>query len=282
MILDLVELATQAGYPTTQVNILAERPGRVVARLKGVDGSAVLKADVNAGAFGPEVAAIERLAPAGIPVPRVLAHLPGEPAVLILSWTEGQALTIASPLAVRRDVGRILRRVHRLQTSGPFSGQPDIDTWIANWLGKVVNWWPSNGGTPEEVERLRRWHQTLRPVLSNRTGELMLFDCRPEHFLVDAGGTVRLIDLHDLGPGDAAMDLAAIYLHDPSLTESVLDGYQPTEQDRETFDRLIPFFTVIRGLAAAEWNQRHGQETNVSDLLRRASLELASADIRLH
>jgi hypothetical protein len=85
--------------------------------------------------------------------------------------------------------------------------------------------------------------------------------------------------VHDLGPGDAAMDLAAIHLDDPLLTSGVLDGYRPTVQEGEAFDRLIPFFTVIRGLAAAEWNQRQKQNAKVADLLHRARHELASADI---
>lgn len=108
----------------------------------------------------------------------------------------------------------------------------------------------------------------------------MLFDARPEHFLVDDGGAVHLIDLHDLGPGDAAMDLAALHLDDPLLTSGVLHGYRPSDQEREAFDRLIPFFTVIRALASAEWNQRRKQNSRVAGLIHRAGQELASADVR--
>jgi hypothetical protein len=52
-----------------------------------------------------------------------------------------------------------------------------------------------------------------------------------------------------------------------------------TTQERETLNRLIPFFTVIRALAAAEWNQRQNQTEKVARPLNRAREELASAGV---
>jgi Ser/Thr protein kinase RdoA (MazF antagonist) len=269
--LDPLALAAVAGFPAARAHVLVRRPGRLVARL---DDAAVLKADIAGAAFEPEVAAIDRLAAAALPVPRVLAHVPGEPAILILSWTDGGAVSSADALPVQQDVGRLLRRVHRLGAGPPFSGRPSVAAWIADWLDEVATWWLRHGGARAPTARLRHWHRTLRPLLEQRTGELMLFDARPEHFRVDRTGTVRLIDLHDLGPGDAAMDLAAIHLDDPRLTPGVVDGYQPSAAEREAFAALVPFFTVIRALAAAEWSMRHGAADGVPALLVRAADEV--------
>jgi aminoglycoside phosphotransferase (APT) family kinase protein len=95
----------------------------------------------------------------------------------------------------------------------------------------------------------------------------MLFDGRPEHFLVDEERVAGLIDLHDVQPGDAAMDLAVINLADPLLTAGVLAGYRPTSEELAVFRELVPFFTVLRALAAAEW---HGNDGEAAALLARA------------
>lgn len=175
--------------PDPAVRVLARRPGRIVSRVRTPDGPAVRK---EGGTFDAEVAAIARLAAAGLPVPRVLAHEPGR---LLLSWTDGDGLSAASSPAAQRDAGRILRRVHDL------TAEPDqpVVRWIAGWLDAIAGWWP-----------------------------------------------------------------------DPA-------GYRPTTGERAAFDRLIPFFTVMRALAAAQWHQQHGDPALVIPMLDRAGRDLGRA-----
>lgn len=160
--------------PAADLSVLTRRAGRVVARVETTGGPVVLKADEASGAFGVEAAAIDRLAAAEVPVPRVLLHRPGPPEVLILSWTGGRPLSATSALPAQRDAGRILRAPRAL------------------------------------------------------------------------------------------------------LTQHVLDGYQPTAQERKVLESLIPFFTVIPALAAAEWNLRYGVAGTVPLWLARASSHVAA------
>lgn len=250
--MDVVALAAAAGVPAVQTHVLAERPGRVVARLHTPDGHrAVLKADRAPGSFAPEVAAIERLR--GFPVPTVLAHRPDAAGwdVLVLSWTEGAPLSAESPRAAQEEAGRLLRRIHRMP---PGPRRSTVAEWIASWVDELAAWW-------EYGDRLRRWHDDVRPVLAGRPGSLMLFDARPEHFRVAGERVSGLIDLHDLGPGDPAMDLAAINLDDPGLLPGVLRGYGGEP------DPLVSFFTAVRAVASAEWHGRFGPAER-ADLMR--------------
>ena len=266
---DPLELAGRAGVAATDALILVDRADRLVARIETADGPAVLKAG---GSFDAEVDAVVRLAGAGFPVPRVLAIRPG---ILVLSWTPGRALSSASSVAAQRDAGRILRRLHAMP-AGPW---PGAVTWIAGWLHAIADWWPGAGGTAAQVADLWARYRSLEPLLAARSGGLILHDGRPEHFLVDDTRVVGLIDLHDVGPGDAAMDLAVLGLADPGLLPAVLDGYRPTAGERAAFDVLVPFFTVMRALAAAEWHQRTGAPELAGPMLERAVQELARQDV---
>jgi len=280
MRLDPLVLAAGAGYHPTDARMLASRAGRIVARVDTEIGPIVLKADVTSGAFEAEVAAISRLAAAGLRVPQVLAHIPSAVEVLVLSWTEGTALTSRSALQAQHDAGRVLRRIHGLGAKPPYSGQPTVDAWIAEWLDGIVEWWRADGGgTREQEAQLRRWHRTLRRLLAGRGGDLILFDGRPEHILVDDTRVLGLIDLHDLGSGDAAMDLAVIHLADPLLTAGVMAGYQPSPDELSAFEALVPFYTVLRALAGAHWHLQHNSAT-VMSLLARAARELSQRGVR--
>ncbi|WP_427896646.1 aminoglycoside phosphotransferase family protein [Kribbella sp. GL6] len=252
LIPDPPDIVGRFGFEVSGWQVLAQRYGRLVARVETSHGPVVLKADLAAGAFVPEVEAVRRLAAAGLPVPEVLGHGPNE---LILSWTPGVALSSASPPPIQREAGRLLRTIHSLGSEPPYSGRPTVDLWIADWVESITSWWRTTGAHPDEVSQFLRWHHQLRPLLEDRGGDLILFDGRPEHFRVD-GSRVGLIDLHDLGPGDAAMDLAVLTLDDPALLPAVLDGYDATADERETFAHLVPFYTELRRLSAAEWKSR--------------------------
>jgi hypothetical protein len=158
---------------------------------------------------------------------------------------------------VWREVGRILRRIHNVAAKGPYSSHPTILAWIKHWYGLVMAWWSETGGLdPLSWNVADGWMAAVSQVLSGREGCLMLFDGRPEHFLVGPDGQVRLIDVADLQPGEAAMDLAVLELDAPGILPAVLDGYEATAEEHEVFGVLVPFLVFLRALSGAEWQGR--------------------------
>ncbi len=273
MRIDTTELAARFGFRF--VRTLGARAGRAVVQVSDDQGHLyTLKADAEVGALDGDVAAIHRLGAAGLPVPEVVAHRAGPPAVLILRWIDGDPVSSASPVAAQQEVGRLLRVVHALPGGPPFSGEPSVERWITAWTTEVADWWSSAGASAAQVDRLRAWLAELTPVLAARSGTLTLFDGRAEHFLVRAGRVVGVIDLHDVGPGDPAMDLAALALTDEHLLSGVLEGYAAGADEQEVLARLVPFYVALRRLAGAEWHLRVGDQVAGRELLGLAAAQL--------
>lgn len=267
MPLDPAELAREHGLRLRRTLVL--RATRVVAQV--ADGSGhlfALKADGEPGALAGDVAAIETLAAVGVPVPEIVAYQTGHRDVLIMSWIDGEPISSSAPVAAQHEAGRILCSVHDLPGGPPFSGQRSVADWIAAWTDEVASWWPTVGGTPEQVGQLTHWVAELRPVLTERAGTLTLFDGRAEHVLMRDGHVAGLIDLHDVGSGDPAMDLAVLTLTDELLLPGVLQGYGADRAEREALDRLIPFYWLLCRLAGAEWQLRVGNESEAGRLLQ--------------
>lgn len=266
---ELVGLAADFGLRPTR--ILQRGPERATLRARGASGgSFVLKTTTGAGELAGDVEANRLLAAQGLPVPEIVAYADGPPAVLVLRWIDGEPISSRSPVEAQRQVGRILRAVHRSPGGPPFSGQPTIQAWITAWTEELAGWWPSAGGTAAQVARLRGWLDDLAPVLTGRTGSLTLFDGRAEHFLVRGDQVVGLIDLHDLGPGDPAMDLAVLGLTDADLIDGVLAGYGDDAPGSGPAE-LTDFYLLLRRLAGAEWQLRHGSPVEGRRLLSLAS-----------
>lgn len=188
----------------------------------------------------------------------------------MLTWVEGEALSSASSPEAQRAAGAILRRVHLLgaDPGATFGGERSWDLWMAGWLNNVLQWWSTVATVDDRVRRgVWAWYHELGPVLTTRGGDLMLFDGRPEHILVRGNGRVGLIDVSELRAGDAAMDLAVLAVDDPNLLDGVLAGYRPDGQERAVFNRLVPFYTFLRGLTRAEWHQRFGTAGEMARVL---------------
>lgn len=272
---ELTDLAARFGLRPTR--ILQSGPGRTTLQAQRPAGELfVLKTTAAGGELAGDVDANRLLARQGLPVPEIVAYADGAPSVLVLRWIDGEPISSASPAPAQQHVGRILRTVHALPGGPPFSGQPTILGWITAWTDELVAWWPSAGGTAAQVARLRGWLDDLAPVLAGRTGSLTLFDGRAEHFLVREGHVAGLIDLHDLGPGDPAMDLAVIGLTDQDLMPGVMSGYgalgthDPGGTETDELE-LIGFYLLLRRLAAADWLQRTGRPAEGRRLLELAS-----------
>lgn len=259
------EIVGRHGLVATAVEVLLDRPGKRVTRVVCAgDAAVVVKVDADTGAFTSEVASIRRLAAAGLPVPEVIGTGPSH---LVLRWIDGEGLTSSSSPAAQRDAGAILRRVHAIPAGPPYGGNATVDLWIAGWLNFILPWWARNGGTDAWVSAAWDWYHRIRPLLAVRGGCLTLFDGRPEHFIVSGSAVAGMIDLHDVCAGDPAMDLAVLAVSDPRLLDEVVAGYRPTTDETAVFAELIPFYLLLRRLAAAEWQQTHGDPARTPELL---------------
>ena len=224
---ELVALA--AGFGLRPTRVLQTGPGRVTLQARNGSGERfVLKIAESPGAVAGDVSANAVLAAAGLPVPEIVAYVDGSPSVLVLRWIDGDPLSSRSPMGAAGDRADAADGA-RLPGGPPYSGQPTILGWVTAWTEELAGWWPSAGGTGAQVRRLRGLLDDLAPVLVARDGCLTLFDGRAEHVLVRGGRVVGLIDLHDVGPGDPAMDLAVLGLTDPDLLAGVLSGYGADE-----------------------------------------------------
>jgi aminoglycoside phosphotransferase (APT) family kinase protein len=263
------------------IQVLQQRPGRLVARVDTVTGPVVIKASAQPGAFVTEEAAIHRLAGHGLPVASVIGHRVGPPSYLVLTWTDGSSLTARSPARAQRTFGELLRRVH---TIGAEPGRDDLsfpdnttwDGWMTGWLNTALTWWSSVDPLGERRTRQAwDWFHRLAPLLANRGQDLILFDGRPEHILVRDDDIAGLIDVAELRTGDAAMDLGVLAVADPAILTEVLAGYRPSDDERDAFSRLVPFYTFLRAISSAVWHQSFG----TADELTRALHRIASMDI---
>jgi aminoglycoside phosphotransferase (APT) family kinase protein len=263
--MDLVERYGRKAYAT---EILIDRRGRCVAKVTTDLGPVVVKVATRRAAFAPEVAAIELLRAAGLPVPDVVGSSDEPPAHIVLSWLDGVGLSSASPVAAQRAAGRLLRRVHALPGGPPYAGNATIDVWMAGWLNHALGWWREYAGaSAEAVEKIWEWYANLRPLLATRGDAATLFDGRPEHFIVVGDDVAGMIDLCEVSSGDPAMDLAVIAVDDPALLTGVLAGYAPTPDETRAFDRLIPFYLFLRRLARAEWQLHYGDPAETDRLI---------------
>lgn len=251
------------GLPTGSVTIHVDRPSRLVARV----GDFAVKADERPDAFARERAAIARLGAAGLPVSRVHASRDEATSHLVLRWIEGEPLSAASPPSARHEAGRLLRRVHAQPESRPDT----IGEWMTDWTTWILAWLTDFAGVPaQRCDEIRAWCRRLQPLMTGR-GTLTLLDGRPEHFVVRDGRIAGLIDLEDVSAGDPAMDLAVLAVADEDLLPAVLDGYAPTREQAAAFDELIPFYVLLRRLAAAKWEHQHGDPARTVRLLEQVA-----------
>ncbi|WP_158102692.1 phosphotransferase family protein [Lentzea kentuckyensis] len=251
------------GLPTGPVTIHVDRPSRLVARV----GDFAVKADERPDAFARERAAIARLGAAGLPVPEVHASRDDAPSHLVRRWIEGEPLSAASPLSAQREAGRLLRRVH----AEPESRPDTIGEWMTNWTAWILAWLKDFTGVPaQRCDEIRAWCRRLQPLMTGH-GTLTLLDGRPDHFVVRDGRIAGLIDLEDVSPGDPAMDLAVLVVTDEDLLPAALDGYAPNRAEAAAFDELIPFYVLLRRLAAAKWEHEHGDPARTSGLVEQVA-----------
>jgi aminoglycoside phosphotransferase (APT) family kinase protein len=138
---------------------------------------------------------------------------------------------------------------------------------MEGWLNHALQWWGNvGGGSVTEQRNARDAFQDVRRHLPVRSREPILFDGRPEHFLIRDGHLVGVIDLTDVRIGDGGMDLGVVGVSDPELLQNVMAGYSPSRQRMADLEATVPFYVFLRRLAAAEWH------TDLGDTARAASI----------
>ena len=233
--------------------VLVSRPDRLVIQVTTAKGRFVLKLEGAGDGLTREVAARTCLQARGFPVAAPVAHGADGWTWLLLPWVDGLPLTGESPLAAQQAAGALLARLHAGPGERPPPQQQTWDAWMLGWLRHALTYWLGTGRAPRDAAgRLSRWWQTVEPLLVSRGRQTILFDGKPEHLLVTGDDQVTLIDVEDLRSGDGLMDLAVIALHEPATLPGVLAGYATLDAQEDT---LVAFYTLLRALAAAEWDE---------------------------
>ena len=264
-----LKLAAAHGFTPLKYQILAQREGRLVARVQTNKGIITVKADAEPNALEPELSNNQRLAAAGLPLPEVIAHGEGDISYILLTWIEGSALSSRMPKTVQREAGALLRRVHAIGGEPPYAGSSSWDAWMEGWLHHALHWQQQQAQISDAtVTEAWAGFEALRPLLAERGKEFILFDGRPEHFIIQRANVAGIIDVAEARAGDAAMDFGVIAVNDPALLQDMLEGYEPTPEERVTFDTLVPFYVFLRRLAAAEWDVAHGDGSVAKRLFR--------------
>ena len=259
-------LAEKLGISPRDMQVLAAREGRIVCRASMPVGDVVTKASSNQDEFQREADAMARLKSIGVPVSDVVAVDGGPPSIFVASWADGRPISAHSDPEALREVGAILDRIHRQPEGQPFSGHACIQQWIEEWFTHVVTWWRSTTHHFADFDRVcEAWLAEVRPCLSTRPGGLILFDGRPDHFLVEGTGRIRLIDVADLMAGDPAMDLAVLELGEPGILPRVIEGYAPNPGESDALATLVPFYVLLRALSGAEWQARVQRDDAASE-----------------
>jgi hypothetical protein len=266
--MSLIEaLANRLAISPADLTVLAHRPGRVICTAVTAHGQVVGKASTTPHEFDREAAAMHRLAGVGLPVSQVIDLAGGPPAILVAGWAEGEPFSATSAPAALASVGQIMARVHRLPAEGPYSGiHATIAGWVTTWVRDAARWWSARDDSPASViGRTDQWIDAILPILDSRSGTTILFDGRPEHFLLDHRGAVRMIDVADLMRGDPIMDLAVFELHAPGTLGHLLAGYQPSPTELTAGDTLMPFYRYLFHVAGAEWMLRNANHIEAAD-----------------
>ena len=256
-LLEYLERRLQVG--PDRVGLLVDRADRIVARLTLPEGSRVAKVATERDAFGREAAAMNRLREAGVPVSDVITVEAGPPSLLVVTWAEGAPISASTDSRTLAAVGTILRTVHEMPAKAPWSGHPSLERWIEAWLEIVVPWWESTGQASANDRRVVwEWFGEMRPWLGNEHGSQMLFDGRPDHFLVGPDGDLHLIDVADLQAGDPVMDLAVLELEAPGILPGILTGYRPSPTEQQRITAVAKLYVMLRALSGAEWQTNIG------------------------
>jgi aminoglycoside phosphotransferase (APT) family kinase protein len=194
---------------------------------------------------------LQALAGTHLPIPRVLDYLPvesGSEAWLVMTRRQGRSLwsviveaTSEQRAELLRRLGQLLRRLHATPIPGALAaGSPWIDRQLEQ-AHENLSWCD---GTTELLADLHR--RRPAPVAD----ALIHGDLALDNVLIDADGTMSLIDWSGGGQGDPRYDVALALGTEPEielgpdLLAAFLDGYGGVidRATRRWFEELYDFF----------------------------------------
>lgn len=199
---------------------------------------------------------IERIRAVGMPVPAVLARQDSTsgdsgPAWSIEEWSSGyhfipQNMLWRDVLSIAADLGRCLRRLHSIETTGfgPILSErleakyQSIEQWLDS---EVLASCKTPARFPSEMLlRIEAACQFLRES-SRGPSRLCHFDLHSWNILVEKDHLVAVIDWDSVRGGDPALDIVTFYfwIDDEQILNTLLEAYAPEPEDAATFRRRI-------------------------------------------
>ena len=201
-----------------------------------------------------EQVALRALVESGLPIPRFIAYAEtetgGQPVGwLLMSCLEGSQFlgaAIAASLSVRRSMfrqlGELVRRLHDTRVPVGLERQ---GSWVLRQIEQARNNLPWCDGSAAGLAELER----TRPLPVPET--LIHGDLSLDNVLIDARGSLHLIDWADGGAGDPRHDIALALQTKPELElpaealQAFFEGYGSAPVDeatRDWFVRLYDYF----------------------------------------
>jgi aminoglycoside phosphotransferase (APT) family kinase protein len=247
---EYVPVRARLSYPTqgkTSDVAFAEHDGRVVVVKRCAH-------PVYLEWLRREQAALRALEHSALSVPRFIAYAEDDANGSAVGWLVMSRLAGSPLLAVVRRAAELQRRtlfrslgelVRRLHATAVPRGLARREPWVSRQLVQARANLPWCDGTAVGLAELER----SRPAPVAET--LMHGDLALDNVLVDAHGSLSLIDWADGGPGDPRHDLALALQTKPELELSagVLDAFAagyggavPDAATRDWFVRLYDYF----------------------------------------
>ena len=268
MDIDAGEFLSRYGLSAQRSQQLHRDPEAIVLRVETNRGPVVLKVKHEAERPAIEAETTRRLQLAGLPVEPLVGYGSLPMPHIVRGWLPGAPLTSGSPRSAQREAGALLRRIHDLGGGPPYAGNQTWDEWMHGWLNHALGWWRDSGHADKSrIDAAWAWFSNIRSLLARRGHHFILFDGRPEHFLVHEDRISGIVDLEAARGGDNGMDLGVMAVADPTLLSEVLVGYDADPAESAVLHELVPFYVFLRRLAAAEWNLGRGKDATVAAVL---------------
>jgi aminoglycoside phosphotransferase (APT) family kinase protein len=225
----------------------------------------VVKTDDDRSTVAREVEGQRRAATAGVPVPEILAAVDD---AFAMRWVDGPTLTEHPTSDAWRDTGERIRIAHDLGGEPPFGTgfggfEPEQPTWrrfFDTFAESMLQDCERDlEFPPASAERVRAALAGAAPLLDTPHLGWCHGDFQPNHVIIDpeTNRVAAIIDWADQGSGDVGWDVSVLTLDHHSSLAAFSDGYRASAELRETLDRLLPLYQVVRLLGSASWLAEH-------------------------
>ncbi|MCY1280710.1 Stress response kinase A [compost metagenome] len=218
-----------------------------------------------------------------------MPQVPEARQVDVMAWVDGKQIgTIEQafenvPEARRnyRVIGKLMAQMHNFAVQWQAPAGFSRHAWDEQGLLGEQPWW----GRFWELEILDEGQRAR--VLAGREMAMQALqaygkggdryslihaDTLPENFLVDASGTVRIIDFDDGGYGWHLFDIATAMFpvlgndcFDALLAELV-SGYQEVRPLPPEFEEMLPLFLLLRGFTYLGWVHTRNETASAKEL----------------